>query len=279
MVGVQARPGALTRFFRGSTYLFRGMGTLLVGSGMRRWAILPLLVNFFVFAVVLVSSVWAAAHYASRLSETSWGLVWGSLGGLAAFLVILLICFFSFGLIAPVFAAPFNELLSQATEKRIAGDTGELKDRSFAAEMTRALWSAVKMFLLEMIVVLPAMLLLLIPFLGAVLFALPAGFFIALAYLDYSLDRRKLGVRRKLSFCRRHTADILGFGIVTYAFMMIPFLNVLMIPVAAVGGTRLFLDLAERDAEFGYAPSPAPEEATPGPASGSPDSSEVEGVG
>jgi len=255
-----SRPGALTRFFGGSTYLFRGMGTLLAGSGMRRWAVCPLLINALVFSLVMVGGVWVAAHYASQLSETTWGVLWGSLAGVLAFLMILIVCFFTFGLVAPVFAAPFNELLSQHTEMRITGTTGEFKDRAFAAEMLRALWSAIKMFMLEMTVVLPAMLLLLIPFLGAVLFALPAGFFIALAYLDYPLDRRKLGVRRKLAFCRRHTADVMGFGILTYLVTMVPFVNVLMIPVAAVGATRLFLDLAGRDPELSYAPSPAPAE-------------------
>jgi CysZ protein len=265
------RPNSIGRFFIGAFYLFRGMGTLITGSGLRRWAVLPILVNLFVFCLVAVVSVWAAAHYARQLSETNWGLVWGSLAGLVAFALILILGFFTFGLVAPVFAAPFNELLSQRTETRFTGSTGELKDRPFVAEMLRALVSAITIFLLEMLVVIPALLLLFIPFAGVFLFAIPAGFFLALAYMDYSLDRRKLRLRHKLAFCWRHSPEVMGFGLMTYACMLVPFVNVLLIPVAAVAGTRLFVDLARTEPDKGYLPasSPPDEAAAPEPSSAS----------
>jgi CysZ protein len=248
--------GRLTKFASGVSCLFRGLADLATCPGMWPWALLPLVLNLLVFSLVLVAAVWAAAHYASGLSESGWGVLWGSLAGLAAFALVLLLSFFTFGLVAPVLAAPFNEMLSQQAERRLTGSTGELKDRPLATELLRAAWSATKLFLLEVAVVFPALLLLLIPFAGVVLFAIPAGLFIALAYLDYPLDRRKLGVRQKLAFCRRHAAEVMGFGLTAYLVMMVPFLNVLMIPVAAVAGARLFVDLTREEARRGYPPPP-----------------------
>jgi CysZ protein len=246
--------GRLPRFAAGFSYLFRGLADLTSTPGMWLWALLPLVLNLLVFSLVLVTAVWAAAHYASGLSENSWGILWGSLAGLAAFALVLLVSFFTFGLVAPVLAAPFNELLSQRAEEKLTGSTGDSQERPLAGELLRAAWSATKLFLLELAVVLPALLLLLIPFAGVVLFAIPAGFFIALAYLDYPLDRRKLSVRQKLAFCRRHAAEVMGFGLSTYLVMMVPFLNVLMIPVAAVAGARLFVELDRADGRRGYPP-------------------------
>jgi CysZ protein len=255
MTGNRGPLGSAARFFAGAAYLFRGIGTLVAGGGLRRWAVLPLLVNALLFTLVGAVSVWAAAHYASSLVEE--GNAWlGALAGVLAFLLVLVIFFFTFGLLAPLVAAPFNELLSQATERRETGASGEIRDRSFAADMLRAAWSATKLFLLEMAVVCPALLLLLIPLVGKVLFALPTSFFLALNYVDYPLDRRKLGLLQKLAFCWRHFAETMGFGLATCLIMLVPFVNVLMIPVAVVGATRLFVSLCPEEVRSGYLPAP-----------------------
>ncbi len=236
------------RFFAGAAYFFRGLGMLLTGRLPLRWAVAPVLLSLFVFLIVMVAAVWTAVHLSSQAADDAWSrTLWGSLGGFVVFALVLLIGFFTFGMLAAVVAAPFNELISQATERVLTGHTGEIKDRSFAADMLRATLAAVKLFLMEMVVVIPALLLLLIPVAGPVLFALPAGFFLALAYVDYPLDRRKLGLRQKMAYGFRHLPEIMGFGLVAYLAMLVPFVNVLMIPVAAVGATRLFLDISAKE--------------------------------
>jgi len=252
--------GRTARFFKGVGYLFRGMGTLLAGPGLLRWGLLPVGINSLVFLALAVLAAVLAGHYGGQAAEGTWGAVLGWLAGVVAFLVVVVIGSFTFGMIAVVIAAPFNEVLSQKTERLLTGSTGEVKDRSLAADMARAGLAAVKLFALEMLVILPALLLLLLPVIGAVLFAVPAGFFLAMAYLDYPLDRRKLRLRDKLAFCRRHGAEVMGFGLAVYAAMLVPFVNVLMIPAAAVGATRLYLDAAagERAGSPAYSPgSPA----------------------
>ena len=266
--------GRIGRFLSGASFLFRGFYTLLKGGRIRRWAIAPLVLNALLFVVLLAFGVWAAVHYTGEATGDSW---WGSvlqvLAAFGAVAVMVTVTFFTFGMVAALAAAPFNELISQGTERILTGDTGEIRDRAFLSEMLRAGFAALKMFLLEMAVVIPAMVLLLIPVAGPLLFAVPAGFFMALTYMDYSLDRRKLGVGSKLSFCLKHFAEVMGFGTLVYACMLVPFLNVLTVPVAAVGGTRLFLRLngdepradPQLPSEAGAPPPPPPHGAPSSP--------------
>lgn len=236
------------RFLRGAAWLPRGAGTVLAGRGLLRWAVLPILASLFAFVILLAGAVWLAAHFAGQAGGGGWGTLWGWLAGVGAFLVVIVAGFFTFGMLAALVAAPFNEILSQATERLLTGSTGEVRDRSFAADMLRAALAAARLFALEVLAAALCLLLFLVPVAGAVLspvlFAAQGAFFLALAFLDYPLDRRKLGVRGKLAFCRRHAAEVMGFGAAVYLVMMVPLLNVLMVPAAAAGATRLYLDAA-----------------------------------
>jgi CysZ protein len=256
------------RFLVGTTFLFRGLCTLLRGGRIRRWAIAPLVLNGLLFVALMFAGVWAAVHYTGQAAgENWWSALLQWLAALGAAAVLLTVAFFTFGLVAALVAAPFNELISQGTERILTGRTGELKDRGFMAEMARAGLSALKMFAMEMAVVIPAMLLLLVPLVGPLIFAVPAAFFLALTYMDYSLDRRKLGVRAKIAFCIGHFPEVMGFGLLTYVCTLIPFVNVLTVPVAAVAGTRLFLRLSDGAKESAsQAPSEDPEASSDGAA-------------
>ncbi|MBN1810106.1 MAG: EI24 domain-containing protein [Planctomycetes bacterium] len=239
--------GAARRFFRGSGYVFRGAATLFRGKGLLRWAVLPIAINCLVFAGATALAVWAAAHYAGQAVDGAWGVVLAWAAGIGASIVMAAAGILTFGLAANVIAAPFNELLSQATERLMTGETGEVKDRPFAADMARAGLAAVKLFLLEMAVTAPALLLLFVPVIGAVLFAAPASYFLALAFLDYPLDRRKLSLKEKVRRTERHMAEVLGFGLPAYLLMLVPVVNLVTVPAAVAGATRLYLDVMGED--------------------------------
>ncbi len=230
------------RFLRGASFLFKGLGTLVVGSGLRRWAVIPIAINTILFAGAGYLAVRLGVHYGGLVSEGWLGTVGAAAAGIGAFLLFVIVGFFTFGMVAIVISAPFNELLSQATERRATGSTGEVDKLPFAADMVRAGLAAARLFAVEMAATIPALPLLLIPVAGAIAFGVLASFFLALAFLDYPLDRRKLGVGDKLGFCSKHLAEVLGFGAITYVMMMVPLVNVATIPVASVGATLLFLD-------------------------------------
>jgi CysZ protein len=236
------------RLLRGASYLFRGLGTLLSGRGLMRWALLPIVLNLFLFVLATALAVWAAAHYTGSAAGDSW---WSTplsvLAALGVLALLLVVGFFTFGVLAALLAAPFNEILSQSTERLLTGRSGEAGQAALLAELCRAMVGAGKLLGIELAAILLCLPVMIVPVvgtvLGPVLFTAQGSFFLALSFMDYSLDRRRLGARQKLAFCRRHLAEVIGFGLLIYAAMLLPLVNILAIPVAAVGGTRLVLDL------------------------------------
>ncbi|MCY1176031.1 Sulfate transporter CysZ [compost metagenome] len=61
----------------------------------------------------------------------------------------------------------------------------------------------------------------------------------AVQYIDYPADNHKLGWNEMLAWLREKRWQSLGFGGITYLALMIPVVNVLMMP-AAVAGATLF---------------------------------------
>jgi len=237
------RMSRFARFFRGAGFLFRGFALLFSCPRAGVLALVPLVTSLVAFLAIGALGVWLAGHYGGRLAGGGWGTLWAWTAGVLAFLAFLVAGFFTFGMIASLAAAPFNGLLSEAVEKHLTGGTGEVRDRGPAAEVLRSGVSAGKLFALEFGVMIPALVLLLVPIVGALVYAAMAGFFLALNYLDSPLDRRKLGLRRKLAFCGEHRAEVMGFGVLVYLAMLVPLVNLLAVPAAAAGATGLFVAL------------------------------------
>jgi CysZ protein len=66
----------------------------------------------------------------------------------------------------------------------------------------------------------------------------------SLQFTAYSMDRRFYTVAQRKAFQRHHRARTLGLGSMAFALMLVPVVNALFIPVAAVAGTMLFCDAA-----------------------------------
>ena len=58
-------------------------------------------------------------------------------------------------------------------------------------------------------------------------------------YIDYPADNNKMNWQDMLAWLREKRWQSLGFGGITYAVLLIPGLNILMMP-AAVAGATLF---------------------------------------
>ena len=239
--------GRAGRFLHGASFLPRGLWTIAAGRGLRLLALAPIAASALVFLGVVVAGVWLAAHFGGRLGQGGWGTLWAWLSGILAFAAFVVAWFFAFGMFAGIVAAPFNGPLGAAVEKRLTGSTGEVGDRSWSAELLRGALAAAKLLALELAVMLPALLLLLVPFVGALVYAALASFFLGLNYLDGPLDRRRLGLRAKLRFCHEHLAETLGLGAAAYLGAMVPLLNLLVAPAAAAGAARLYLELTKKN--------------------------------
>jgi CysZ protein len=227
----------------GARCLWRGLG-LLTAPGIRRFVVIPLLINTLLFAGVIVYGYYRLDALIERLlpgwlSWLSW-LLWPLLGTLVA-----LVVFYSFTLVANLIGAPFNGLLAEAVERRAAGSSGP-PDIPWSQVMKTALpmiWSELRKLLYFLIRALPLLILLVIPgvnVIAAPLWLLFSAWMLALEYLDYPLGNHGLLFAKQREILRRQRLPVLGFGGAVLLLTLIPVVNFLAMPAAVCGATLLW---------------------------------------
>src|SRR5262249_19011590 len=139
-----------------------------------------------------------------------------------------------------VLAAPFCDVLSARTEAQVSGappPTAGLSGSavSLAPPAPRATgYLAVVTALFVIGFVVPG---------TWVVSLVVASLYAALDYLDYPTTRRRWSLGRKLGLVGAHKGATLGFGLAASVLTAVPLLGLAIAPMAAVGGTLLFLDL------------------------------------
>lgn len=233
-------------------------GLVYLGRRPRLWLLvsIPLLINVFVF-VVLIG--WGFSEFAESLHgwlEGFQGWYWAALLWLAKILfgvIVLVVVYFIFTPVALLIASPFNDRLAENVEKTYGFAIQEQRPflRTAFAEAGYAIVSEVKKLAVAFGVLLALILLNFLPIVGSLVYAVAAFLWscwcAGLEFTGYAMDRRHFGLGRKWALLRRYPAPAFGFGTMTVLLLMIPFLNVLVVPVSAVGGTMLFGMIQSRD--------------------------------
>lgn len=242
----------LPGFFRGLSMPFRGIGFVVRNPRLARIWILPVILVILLTTGGCMLSSWASHWAADSLTGPQPDVVSRAVVHWAAQLVVLLVggalSMVLAIVLAPVVAAPFNELLGEEVERIELG----IKPPDFSVKkMGRDVFRTVRLELAKLafylIVVGPLALVGL--FVGPLGFvASVVGFFFtaayfALDYVDGPLTRRNVGVRRRFQLLRQHPAPMLGFGIGVWLVLFVPFVNLFFMPAAVVGGTRLCAEL------------------------------------
>ncbi|MFH1463102.1 MAG: EI24 domain-containing protein [Pseudomonadota bacterium] len=249
--------GAIRQLITGFTYPFRAFGFLRREPMLLPLAIMPAVLNFvlavgglvlaFVFAPGLLGAVWQRPD--------AQGLLLGSLAALWVVVAILI------GLVlgtlwlvlvyalAGLVATPFTDYLTEQVEVRALGPSEEpFRLRLFARNV---FWSVVHSMMNVVAWALISGLLLLlnlIPGVGSVVFAIASGlatsFFLAREMMDGCMTRRHLGWWAKQRLVSRNAPLTIGFGLGTMAMFWIPGLNLVLLPIAHVGGALLYARMA-----------------------------------
>ncbi|KAF0862956.1 sulfate transporter CysZ [Pseudomonas sp. LD120] len=229
----------------GPQYLREGL-KLILTPGLRLFVLLPLLINLLLFVGLIYFaghqfSLWVDSlmpslpEWLSFLSYILWPL----------FVVLVgLMVFFTFTMLANIIAAPFNGFLSEKVETVVRGTDnsppfswGELiamVPRTLSREMRKLgyfLPRAIGLFILSLIPV--------VNLIAAPLWLLFGIWMMAIQYIDYPADNHKMSWQDMIAWLRQKRWQSLGFGGIVYLALMIPFVNILMMP-AAVAGATLF---------------------------------------
>ncbi|MDB4968164.1 MAG: cysZ [Myxococcales bacterium] len=237
----------ISRFFRGMGYFGRGWGTAFGAAGVTRWVMLPALLT----VVVSGGGTWLAYRWAVDFihrQSAGHGSLFGLLVWLGVMLLVLASAYFLYVASCLLATAPFAGVLSERTEQSRTGHVVlPATWKQTAALSARGVGHAILGVSIYLAIAIPLFLLQwFVPLLAPLVWVasiVQAGYFFAFDGFNEPLHRRGYGFGAKWSFIGKHTAESLGFGVAVALLMMVPFLSVIVTPVAIVGGTLLFLDL------------------------------------
>lgn len=218
------------------------MGLKLLGSApLRRFVIVPILINIVLYSIAFAVSYYYIAdlinHFIPNwLQWLSWFL-WPLF--FTCFFSILL---FTFMVLANLLAAPFYGRLSAKTLAMITGQTTPIIDPPVAkviwAELKRGLYFSIKAIPLLIISFIPGL-----NVIAPVLWLLFGAWCMALEYTAYPMENAGLLFSEQKKLLKSVRLGASSFGGITALALSIPVLNFVVAPAAVVGATLYFNQL------------------------------------
>ncbi len=231
---------------RGPEYLKEGW-RVVRQPGLRRFIVIPLLLNLTLFAALISWGINQFNLWMARLVPQlpEWlGFVEWLLWPLFA-LVVLLVLFFGFTLVANLIASPFYGFLAEKVAEQERGlvspptTYGEILmtvPRSIGRELRKISYYLPRLLVLLLLTLVPVVNLIASPLL--LLFGV---WMMAVQYVDYQADNDKVSFIDMLRWMKGRRGLSLGFGLPVYVGMLIPLVNLLVMPAAVAGSTILWV--------------------------------------
>ena len=229
----------------GPQYLSQGL-KLILSPGLRLFVLLPLTINLLLFVGLIVIAMQQFAGWVDTFMPTlpTWlSFLEYVLWPLFVVLVLLMV-FFTFNLLANIIAAPFNGFLSEKVEVVVRGqdDFPPFSGAELMAMVPRTLGREMRKlgyFLPRALALLILSFIPVLNILAAPLWLLFGVWMMAVQYIDYPADNNKMSWDDMLSWLREKRWQSLSFGGITYLALLVPGLNIVMMQ-AAVAGATLF---------------------------------------
>ncbi|MBK4715533.1 MULTISPECIES: sulfate transporter CysZ [Tenebrionibacter/Tenebrionicola group] len=234
---------------RSGFYYFSQGWSLIKKPGIRRFVVLPLLVNILLMGgafwwLFTRMESWIARLMAITPDWLQWlsYLIWP-----LAVVSLLLVFGYFFSTLANWIAAPFNGLLAEQLEARLTGaappDTGVVDLIKDLPRILKREWQKLAWYLPRALVLLA---LFFIPGFGQtaapVVWFLFSAWMLAIQYCDYPFDNHKVPFTEMRVALRERKFINMQFGALTSLFTMIPILNLVIMPVAVCGATAMWVD-------------------------------------
>lgn len=235
---------------RGAGYFLRGL-SMLPEKGIRHFVLVPLCINILLFsgAIWLLfdqMGYWIDYLLNTILPDWEWlDFLRYILWPLVAILVLIVV-YYSFSIVANIIAAPFNGILAEKVEQRLRGETITdegwqaviaLIPRAIARELAKLAYYLPRVLFLLVLSFIPV-----IGWIAPVLWFLFGAWMMAIQYCDYPMDNNRVSFKdMKLSLKQRRMTSV-GFGGLVSVGMMIPVFNLLVMPAAVVGATIYWVE-------------------------------------
>ncbi len=244
---------SLGDFTRGLALPFRGAGFLVKNRGLKRYAVLPLVLNVLLYALALTVFFYFLWNW--NVGTVEWQF-WGPVGGwLAAAvnwmgwllkLVVAMLslgaAFFTFTGVGMVLASPLNDILSEKTELVCTGQEGKLAMplRFTTKAAFLSVYDSLGNLVRQLLFTILALPFLLVPLVGFVPLFLVGGYFAGFGFIDSAMARNFLRAPHKKLLADRRFWELIGFGVAMQACFAVPFVGMLLMPVGVVAGTLVY---------------------------------------
>lgn len=231
---------------RGSGYLREGWQRIRQ-PGLRRFLVIPLLLNLTLFLALISWGVRQFNYWMDRLMPhlPEWAafvewLLWPLFA-----LVVLLVLFFGFSIVANLIASPFYGFLAEKIAEQERGLVSPptswqeilmVIPKSLGRECRKIVYYLPRLLALLLLTLVPVVNLVASPLLLAF-----GVWMMAVQYIDYQADNDQVGFMDMLRWMRGRRALSLGFGLPVYIGMLIPLVNLLVMPSAVAGSTLLWV--------------------------------------
>jgi len=245
----------------GAMQLVQGF-QLLLRPGLRRYLLIPLLVNTIVFTLIgWIGYTQFNLFLEHLLPESSWlhffrWILWPLFA-----LAFMLIVFYSFTAISNLLAAPFNSLLAARVEELVSGRKPPELEQRLLTSIIPAMLSELRKLSYFLLRAIPLLLLFLIPVVNLAapfLWIAFSAWYLTIEYMDYPMGNHGLSFQQQFHHLRQRRWTALGFGGATTLLMMIPLLNFAAMPAAVAGATLLWCKEQKAKDSGPAAPPPPP---------------------
>lgn len=261
MNGGESFPAGVVAGFRTLT---EGLA-LITEPGLRRHALMPLLLSVVVFVVLLVAAVyyfgglvgWVDGHLPGWLAWAAW-LLWIGLGAAYVFGF-----YFGFTVVVGLVGVPFFMALTNAVERRMTGRVPETHRgmlyltwigfwRQFPRLGYLLLWLIAVCLLSLVLLFIPLANVLIAP-----LWFLFSSWAFAVMLSDFPLGARDYTWPEQHALIREHRGRLFGFGMAASLMAMVPVLNLFLLPACTAGVTALWVEVLEPGARSALEHPPA----------------------
>ncbi len=242
------------QFTGGFSIAYRSVKFLMRHKELWPKVAIPAAINiilFFITAGVLVSQAGGIVDWIWTQPDGFMVILWYIVYAIIMLLMVV-IAYLSMLLIGALVASPFNDMLSQDTERILKGDVADEFGSGFRSQ-TSALIRSIVMSLFILVVQGFSSLILgvlgLIPGVGLVTGPMAiavSSYLLAVEYSDFPLERRKYNFGDKFKIVWKFKEMTVGFGAGAAVMLWIPLLNFLCMPIAVIGGTAVGLSLDHR---------------------------------
>ncbi len=237
--------GPFYQFWMGIRFFWSGWGLLRRSFKLQITSVIPILLS----GGVLAGLAWLSF----RVTRDLLGLipsdlpvwVYSTAQTFSAVLVLAVTTIFLFFPVVTVISIPFREALAAQTERLLTGRSSEVSLPIWRLILEVIHVVFFQIFILVMLLSLNWFL----PGIGSILSVIFLIFLAALDMVDPPLGQRGYLLPQKIAFVGQRQLLMAGFGGMAFLLLAIPIVNLLILPVASIGGAVLVLGVLGQAAE------------------------------